>query len=73
MMVYYKEAGGLWTIDTFLGTFGMSCKLLNPSPAKIDLLKVNNRNTRTISKVCLKLNSVSIVDFEQVNGGWVGD
>ena len=49
-------------------------------PAGIYLLKVNNRNTRTRCEICSKLtintperrhSSVSIVNFEQVNAGWV--
>ena len=80
-MVYYKAAGELWPIDTFLGTFGMSSDLLDPSPADIYLFKVNNRNTRTIRKTCSKLTNkensmtsmmsrmtvVFIVNFEQTS------
>ena len=52
-------------------------------PAGIYMFKVNNRNTRTRSEICSKLtiktlwtycttcSSVSIVNFEQVNAGWV--
>ena len=40
------------------------------------MFKVNNRNTRTRCEICSKLtitpcSSVSIVNFEQVNAGWV--
>ena len=45
------------------------------------MFKVNNRNTRTICEICSKLtikipyftpcSSVSTVNFEQVNAGWV--
>ena len=47
------------------------------------MFKVNNRNTRTRSEICLKLtlktpeqryftsySSVLIVNFEQINAGW---
>ena len=45
------------------------------------MFKVNNKNTRTICEICSKLtityftpcSSVSIVNFEQVNGGWVNN
>ena len=46
-------------------------------PAAIHLLKVKNRNTRTRCEICSKLaikipeQRVSIVNFEQVNAGWV--
>ena len=52
-------------------------------PAGIYLLKVNNRNTRTRCEICSKLtintperrqwrrSGVFIVNFEQVNAGWV--
>ena len=42
-------------------------------PANIQLLKINNRNTRTSCEICSKLaimtslSSVPIADFEQVN------
>ena len=32
------------------------------------MFKVNNRNTKTRCEICF---SVSIVNFEQVNAGWV--
>ena len=47
------------------------------------MFKVNNRNTRTICEICSKLtiktpelcqrcrSGVFIVNFEQVNAGWV--
>ena len=42
------------------------------------MFKVNNRNTRTRCAICSKLttysttcSTVSIVNFEQVNTGWV--
>ena len=39
------------------------------------MLKVNNRNTRTRYKVCSKLTikhqNDAIINFEQVNTGWV--
>ena len=44
-MVYYKAAGELWPIDTFLGTFGMSSDLLDPSQADIYLFKVSTIET----------------------------
>ena len=45
-------------------------------PAGIYLLTVNNRNTRTRFEICSKLtiktrSGVFIVNFEQVNTGWV--
>ena len=46
-------------------------------PAGIYMFKVINRNTRTRCETCPKLTnlapctSVSIVNFEQVNAGWV--
>ena len=80
-MVYYKATGELWPTDTFWGTFGMSSDFLDPSQADIYLFKVNNRNTRTISKICSKLTNkdnrmtsmmsrmtvVFIVNFEQIS------
>ena len=49
-------------------------------PARIQLLKVNNRNTGTRYEMCLKLkiktpeqrHGISIVNFEQVNADWDG-
>ena len=60
-------------------------KSLDTLPAGIYLLKVNNRNTRTKCEICSKLtiktperrlwpipcSSVSIVNFEKVNAGWL--
>ena len=55
----------------------------NEYPAGIYLFKVNNRNTRTMCEICLKLtiktterhhwrrSVVFIVDSEQVNAGWI--
>ena len=59
-----------------------------PYPAGIYLLKVNYKNTRIRCEICSKLtiktpvivnfehvtpcSSVSTVNFEQVNAGWVG-
>ena len=53
-------------------------------PVNIYLFKVNNRNSRKSCEICSKLtikapeqpyftpfSTVSIVDFEQVNVGWV--
>ena len=49
-------------------------------PAVIYMLKVNNRNTRSICVICSKVtiklpdfthcSRVFIVDFEQANAGW---
>ena len=44
-------------------------------PVGIYLLKVNNKNTRPMYKICSKLTPcsiVSIVNFEQAIAGWVG-
>ena len=43
-------------------------------PADNYMFKVNNRDTRTRGEICSKLtpcSSVSIVNFEWVNVGWV--
>ena len=46
------------------------------TPAGISLLKVNNRNTRTRCKICLKVTMktperrLSIANFEHVIAGW---
>ena len=55
-----------------------------PFPFGIYMFKVNKRNTRTRCEICSKViiktperrqwrqcSSVSIVNFEQVNAGWV--
>ena len=51
-------------------------------PAGIYLVKVNNGNTRTVCKICPIINfisyssycsGISIVNFEQVNAGYVED
>ena len=51
---------------------------IKPGPDGNYAFKVNNRNTRERCSVCLKLtvktpcSSVSIINLEQVNSGWVG-
>ena len=45
-------------------------------PAGNYMFKFNNRNTRTMCEIYSKLtpcSSVSIVNFEQANAGWVID
>ena len=68
----------------FQGRFSIHIALLaakiNACPVGICLLKVNNRNTTIRCEMCSKLtiktperhrSSVSVVNFEQVNAGWV--
>ena len=35
------------------------------------MFKVNNKNSRTMSKIFHTFSSVSIVEFEQVNVSWI--